>query len=314
MKTTSPRASGGASRRTKAKRPTVLLIDGDVIAYRAAAASQKVVEWQADVASHWCDLPVAENLCKDEIEGAFINLEADEVVVLLSDPADNFRLDVLPSYKGHRRDILKPVALGALKDFLRSTYQVIERPRLEADDLMGIIATSGNSIVPGRKIIVTRDKDLRTVPAEVYFLGDRGGRYRSTKITPEEADRFWMLQTLMGDTADGYKGCPGVGDIKAAKLLAAAGNRLPEWWDCVVSAFEAAGQSAEEALAQARCARILRAEDYDWTTGEVTLWSPRDGGMNTRSSAPDKPKRKLQRQLKGIRAMTRLRDRTFGRF
>ena len=49
---------------------------------------------------------------------------------------------------------------------------------------------------------------------------------------------------------------------------------LRDMWSAVVSTFEAKGLTHADALLQARLARILRREDYDRETGEITLWTP----------------------------------------
>jgi DNA polymerase-1 len=80
-----------------------------------------------------------------------------------------------------------------------------------------------------------------------------------------------MFQTLVGDTSDGYKGCPGVGKVKAEKLLA-GNDKL--YWEIVRATFEKAGLTEQDALTQARLARILRFSDWDNEKKEPILWSP----------------------------------------
>ncbi len=74
----------------------------------------------------------------------------------------------------------------------------------------------------------------------------------------------------MGDAADGYKGIPGVGQKKAEKILEKDGYT----WNTVALAYEMAGLSQEEALLNARLARILRPGEWDYTNNEPKLWSP----------------------------------------
>ena len=42
----------------------------------------------------------------------------------------------------------------------------------------------------------------------------------------------------------------------------------------MLTAFHKAGLTEEDALVQARVARILRADDYNFKNGEITLWEP----------------------------------------
>ena len=91
------------------------------------------------------------------------------------------------------------------------------------------------------------------------------------EVTPEEADRWFYMQTLTGDATDGYSGCPGGGPKKAEAILEAAGENP---WPAIVAAYEKAGLSEEAALQQARVARILRASDYNFKKKEPILWKP----------------------------------------
>ena len=49
------------------------------------------------------------------------------------------------------------------------------------------------------------------------------------------------------------------------------------YWQHVLKAYAKAGLSEEEALTQARVARICRSNDYDFKTKQVILWSPNNG-------------------------------------
>ena len=59
----------------------------------------------------------------------------------MSDHAGNFRKEIFPDYKSGRRKTRKPVGYVAFCDWVRETYSTASRPMLEADDVMGIIAT-----------------------------------------------------------------------------------------------------------------------------------------------------------------------------
>jgi len=121
------------------------------------------------------------------------------------------------------------------------------------------------------KIIVSEDKDMQTIPGYVYNPAkDTAERL----ITEEMADYFFFMQTLMGDTTDGYKGCPGIGEVSAAKVLDKAIADGVPLWTAVTEQFIKKGLDVDEALVQARMARILRAEDYNIKTHEVKLWEP----------------------------------------
>ena len=82
-----------------------------------------------------------------------------------------------------------------------------------------------------------------------------------------------MYQTLVGDSTDGYKGCPGVGKVKAGRML--TGLKQVEMWEAVVEAYKRKNKTEEDALQQARVARICRATDYDYKEKKVKLWCPK---------------------------------------
>jgi 5'-3' exonuclease len=109
---------------------------------------------------------------------------------------------------------------------------------------------------------------MRTIPGAHFHLGTR----QLFTVSEAEADYNHLFQTLTGDATDGYSGCPGVGKVTAAKLL--DGKSYEEMWDVVVRAYKKAGLGEEEAIQQARVARICRASDFNSKTGEVILWNP----------------------------------------
>jgi DNA polymerase-1 len=142
---------------------------------------------------------------------------------------------------------------------------------LEADDVMGILATTDRFI--GESVVVTLDKDLRTVPG-VHFnpLKDT----KPLRVTDAQADYWWLTQALTGDTTDFYKGIPGCGPKKAEKILGPLHPKASPaiLWPKVLAAYHAASLTESDALQQARVARILRRCDYDKSTKEVLLWHP----------------------------------------
>jgi DNA polymerase-1 len=107
---------------------------------------------------------------------------------------------------------------------------------------------------------------MRTISGDIY--NTRTGKMIT--VTEEEADYNHLMQTLTGDAVDNYIGCPGIGKVNAKKILDAADDK----WAAIVKAYEKAGLTEEDALIQARCARILRHTDYDLEKKEVILWSP----------------------------------------
>ena len=243
-----------------------LLLDGDIFAYKAAASSEKATNWGDDIWTLHVNEDEAMAWLGINISRVREKLDAGRIVVALSDTR-NFRKDVLPTYKSNRATTRKPMLLGFLKEHLRENYEVFERPGLEGDDVIGILATSPK-IIKGEKIIVSLDKDMKTIPGKLYNDGkpERG----VVDIAEEEADYWHLYQTLTGDATDGYSGCPGIGPKKAEALL----NQHGAIWQTVVNAYAGAKLGEEEALTQARVARILRNTDYDFKKKEPILWTP----------------------------------------
>lgn len=245
----------------------IALIDADELAYRACFAQEREIDWNDDglVVTTVSALPEAIRAATSMIEKWTKDSRADRAVLCFSpDNRANFRYTVLPSYKGHRSND-KPEAYWPLVDYLKARYKFKCEPFLEADDLLGLIATHPKVDA----IVCSQDKDIGTLPVRWY--NPRIGR--NSRVTEEGANRFWMQQTLSGDPADGYKGCPKIGEKKAAAALKGARN-LPDMWQVVLNLYTKAKLSAADAIAQARCARILRHGDFDFTQRAVRLWRP----------------------------------------
>lgn len=236
---------------------TRLLIDGDIVLYSSSVATEHAVQWNDDVWVLSANLEQARDMARKYIDEVTEKLKATEVTICLSGKG-NFRYDLNPNYKSNRKDTRKPIVYPELKQWMLNNYGAQMEDKLEADDLLGILATR----TPG-SIIVSPDKDMQCIPGKLYRQGEL------MDISPMEANYFHMHQTLTGDPTDGYPGCPGVGAVTAKKILAGT----PEtWWTSVLQAYQKAGCTDDDALMNARMAYILRDENY--VNGEVKLWEP----------------------------------------
>jgi DNA polymerase-1 len=239
--------------------------------FQAAQACEVETDWGND---HWTlhsDASQVRRVFADKITKFMDDLNGNRPILCFSDPSRrSFRHDLTDTYKQARRNTRKPVAYAAVRDQLTEQYKTIIKPRLEADDVMGIVATRA----PGKFIIVSGDKDMCSVPGLLYRNGV------VAEITAYLADRFHMIQTLTGDVTDGYPGCPGIGVVKAAQMLDnwATTTRTTlhpaNMWEVVVAAFKKAKLTEADALLQARLARILRCTEWDFNNSEVKLWEP----------------------------------------
>jgi DNA polymerase-1 len=246
-----------------------LLIDGDILVFQIASDCQSgAVDWGEGVYSPpVADLKEAQGRFRDRVASLKLASGADDVRIALKGQG-NFRREVLPTYKANRTNLVPPMLRQPLMDWLLKHPQVVSRPGLEGDDVLGILATCRKDGGPNPDVLIwSVDKDLRQIPGNHWTQA--GVEY----VTPEQGDYQHMLQTLTGDATDNYGGCPGVGPVKAQRLLSDPKYRHP--WDAVLAAYSAKGLSAEAALAQARVARILRANDYNYTERKPILWVPR---------------------------------------
>ena len=255
--------------------PRVALLDGDVIAHRAAAYWAGNADWAFGykrVVSPEDAAAEAVRIATDWRDRA----GCEQAIVCLS-PRDRitFRHHLVGDYKAGRPGHERPDLLRAAVDALEAGYDCQRIPLLEADDIMGILGSSQTERGLA-SVVVTIDKDLRGVPC-MLLNPDKDAP--PERITEAQADRFWMMQTLTGDPVDGYKGCPKIGPVKAERILNAAlfEDAPPEnllLWAGVLDTYAAAGLSFADALLQARLARILRRDDYDAEHDAIWLWHP----------------------------------------
>lgn len=248
-----------------------LLIDGDVVAYKSAAVVEKGFDWGDGLWTLHADEKEAIARLEADIDDMLEKLEATDAEIALTDSEGNWRKTVYPAYKSNRKAVRKPLVLRAMRQYLMDNFETRLRPTLEGDDIMGILATH-STLVQGEKIIVSIDKDMKTIPGLIYNPGREEEGIVS--ITREQADRWHMFQTLTGDTTDGYPGCPSIGPKKADDILSKCEAEGVPFWPAIVATYERCGLTEADALAQARVARICRAEDYDFKRKKVKLWNP----------------------------------------
>lgn len=239
-----------------------LLIDADMMLYKAAAACEREVLW--DDVNHvlFSNRDEAWDAVERQIATYRSSLGNGKMFFALTG-RKNFRYDVLPDYKAKRGR--KPLCYGYITEKLEAEYPCTRQDNIEADDLLGIWATGGK--VPN-SIIVSGDKDLKTIPGRVYVRGEL------IEVSQFDADHFWMTQVLTGDIVDGYKGLPGCGAVGAKKILDGKQD-VVEMWDAVLKAYVAKGLTYDDAILQARMARILRSSDWNSETKEPILWEPK---------------------------------------
>ena len=235
-----------------------LLIDADFIVYKSCAAVETEVDFGDDVilvTSNFSDAFAATNRELTKIKNKFGTFS--EMILFFSDSI-NFRKQILESYKGHRNR-KKPCGYKRVINALREEYKVIIKPSLEADDAMGVYSTK----YPGN-CIVSPDKDMKQIPGKLYNLDE------VFTVKKEEGARWHLIQALAGDQTDGYSGVPGIGVKRATSLFEESGYS----WKTVLKAFTDKGLTEYDAITNARLARILTADDYDFKNKRPILWTP----------------------------------------
>ncbi|MEM6746791.1 MAG: hypothetical protein AAF608_05175 [Pseudomonadota bacterium] len=287
----------------RGKKPT-LLIDGDLLMFRAATLSEFEECWDEEE-DKWtlsCDHKLAKEKFRAYVASIRKKLKGGKLVIAVSDK-QNFRLEINESYKGNRKKVRKPVGFRRLLQWIfdhaeEEGWQAISKPKLEADDVIGILLTKPRKPSQAPVIAVTDDKDFLQLPGTVARIGIGDRQLEVFEISPDEADRFFYAQCIAGDAVDGFPGAPGFGIETAFKLLdkgeavelydhtLQSGPRegqvvqrkrerpARDPWDTVVSCYEVSGLTEEDALLNARMARILRYSDYDTDKGEPILWQP----------------------------------------
>ena len=251
----------------------LLLLDSDIVAYKFASATEEKFLFDGpgtEPAIH-TDLEATLRGVEAYVEELIEKFHANEVVVCLTDDNDNWRKHVYPAYKGNRKS-RKPEFLKEAKAHLASLHPSYERPSLEADDILGIISTSPVLWSDYEKVIVSEDKDLKTVPG--LLINPRDTSSVPRKITRVAALRYFMRQVITGDPTDNYPGCPGVGERSAEVQSLAECTTEVGMWNVVLSAYARKGFTPEDALQQARVARICQHQDYDYDAKKVILWTP----------------------------------------
>ena len=236
-----------------------ILCDADFIVYKSCAAAETEIDWGDDTILVTSNFSDAYSATKRELTKLENKLGTFSTLILFFTDSVNFRKKILPEYKGHRNR-KKPCGFKRVINALRKEYKVIIKPGLEADDTMGIYATK----YPGN-IIASPDKDMRQIPGKLYNFDE------TFTIEPVAGAKWHLIQTLAGDQTDGYGGVPGIGVKRAETLFKDKGYS----WKTVVEAFKEKDLTEKDSLINARLARILTVDDYDFKKQQPILWSPR---------------------------------------
>ncbi|KUH94239.1 DNA polymerase I [Mycolicibacterium acapulense] len=226
---TTATAKKAASQPTDQK-PTLMLLDGNSLAYRAFyALPAENFKTQGGLTTNavYGFTAMLINLLRDE--------QPSHIAAAFDVSRQTFRVDKYPEYKAGRSstpdefrgqiDITKEV-LGALG------ITVLAEPGFEADDIIATLATQAEQ-GGYRVLVVSGDRDsLQLVSDDVTVLYPRKGVSELTRFTPEAVlekygltpQQYPDFAALRGDPSDNLPGIPGVGEKTATKWIAEFGT------------------------------------------------------------------------------------------
>jgi hypothetical protein len=222
-----------------------VLVDGDIVAYRAAFSTQDMFPQDAESkVDDLMDYILGETLM-------FPDLSDYEVFLTGS---GNFRFDIAKSfpYKGNRSGVEKPIHLSVTRERLVSKWGAVVSEGEEADDLIAIAATNYGPDT----VVASIDKDMLQIPCK-HFNFTTGVW---TTVTEFEGLRFFYKQILTGDRADNIMGLYRVGPVKAEKMLQEYDTEA-ELWDAVLKAYDG---DFDRVVENARLLWLRRKEGQIW--------------------------------------------------
>lgn len=246
---------------------TKLLFDADILIFQACLSNEHAFEWADNAFSLNCHMSDVTHSFDDRVREltelvlSHYDIEGDyELHMCITSLEPNFRKGLYPDYKANRQQHRRPLCWLPMREWVREHYTTHEVDCLEADDVIGLMSDDDSIIISG-------DKDFKTIPCRFYDMS----RNEYYETTPDEAVFWHLVQTLIGDSADNYKGCQGIGIKRATAILEAQGAT----WETVLKTFLDKGHTEEYALSQAQVAYILhKPEDYDFDTGGIRIWQP----------------------------------------
>lgn len=151
------------------------------------------------------------------------------------DHGKTFRDEAFPAYKAQREATPEDIraSVPIIKDIITAMHiPVLQADGFEADDVIGTLATkAGEAGV--QTYMLTPDKDYGQLARDnVFIFRPRHGGGYETMGPKEVCEKYELdsptqvidLLALMGDSADNFPGCPGVGPKTATKLIAEFGS------------------------------------------------------------------------------------------
>ena len=260
------------------------LIDGDIIVYSVGFASDQRVylvkgrafKYKVDATAYCEDkgieLSEIEKVVTPEpIEYTLHSVKQLLNRVLKETAADKFQIyltgegnfreeaaTILP-YKGNRDPSHKPTHYKEIKEYLIDVWDAKVIEGMEADDAMGIRQMERG----GDTVICSIDKDMDMIPG-LHYNWRNNSKYT---VDEKSALRTFYKQLLTGDAVDNIRGVPGIGKVRAERMLEGLTTEA-EMYEAVFAAYRRANDTDEEATDElnenARLLWIWRKERDEW--------------------------------------------------
>lgn len=182
----------------------LLLIDGDIVAYRAAASCEPTkIKLERE--------PLDEAIFRaNDLLYRIVDTCASSEYRLYLTGSGNFRKLLYPDYKANRARLPKPEHLDAVRELLVREWGASVCDGYEADDGIGM----AHQECP-ETIVCSIDKDLRQLAGEHFNFV----KNEFEVVDSLEASRAFYTQMLVGDTSDNVRGVDGIGPVKAGRHL-----------------------------------------------------------------------------------------------
>lgn len=182
------------------KKQILGIIDGDSLCYLSSKES----------------LPISLKTIDDLIVEIINRTKITHYYMFLSD-SPYYRHIINQDYKTRPKGSL--IYLKTLKAYLKEHYLAESWKGVEADDAVAYVQNKvNNGEIQGftKSIVCAMDKDvIKTTIGTIYNYQKR----EFINTNPDDASNFLFMQAIHGDSGDTIKGIPGVGPVKAAKLL-----------------------------------------------------------------------------------------------
>jgi hypothetical protein len=263
---------------TKKKKSIALLLDGDYLVFSAMSGAEEETCWdsdgEGDIWTLECNHDKARAALKASINRIKNRLREfnDAELVMIFSGANNWRKEVLATYKANRKGKRKPVGyLEFVEQCMadKENYShTIQWEGLEGDDIIGILATHPEYLGVDEAIPVSCDKDFNTIPGRFYWLTQD----KVVTNSERDADLWHFYQTLKGDTTDGYGGVPGVGEqIEGTPVIEWLQN--PSYFYQDIKVMKSGARKGEEVLFWTSCPASEVSREVDPSAPDVApLW------------------------------------------